>query len=211
MRSENKTNIQEKSKKSFIEEARQVQIIDAAIETIAALGSAQASLAKIAERANVSTSLILYHFKDREELMAATLASIIAEWEAPAIKAVAEHTSPCDKLRGYIEARLGYIGTRPKQSIAMVSLLFSVRPNSDTQAYRTQEDGFGLGEIVSLLEEGQRVGEFKPFDVNHMAIMIRSTIDQFLGYSQVPGIDLEKYVKDLLGWYGVLIAKKGKL
>jgi TetR/AcrR family transcriptional regulator, transcriptional repressor of bet genes len=202
---------QKKQKRSFIEEARRVQIINAAIDVIAELGASQASLAKIADKASISTSLILYHFKDKEELMAAVLASIIADWEEPAAKAMALHTSPSAKLRSYIEARLVYIGTRPKQSIAMINLLFAVRPSDNTQAYRTEEQGFELDDIAVLLKEGQEKGEFKSFNIDHMAMMIRSTIDQFLGYSQVPGIDLEQYVKDLLGWYGVLISKKESL
>ena len=211
MRSEKNLSVQKPNKKSFIEEARRTQIIDATIDVVAAQGYAQASLAKIAEHASISTSLILYHFKDKDELMAAALSNIITEWEMPAIEAMQRHTSPSDKLREYIEARLVYIGTRPKQSIAMVELLFSSRSNENKQFYRTDETGFELGDIESLLDEGQKKNEFKQFNIAHMAMMIRSTIDQFLGYSQVPGIDLEQYIGDLISWYGILITKKGKL
>lgn len=197
--------------RSFIEDARRTQIIEAAIDVIAEQGTAQASLAKIAEKASISTSLILYHFKGKEELLAATLASIVADWESPAKEILASQASTGEKLRRYIETRLVYIGTRPKQSIAMVNLLFSTRPSDNTQAYRTEESGFELDDIETLLREGQEKGEFKSFDPPHMAMMIRSTIDQFLGYSQVPGIDLEAYIKDLITWYGVLVAKKGEL
>jgi TetR/AcrR family transcriptional repressor of bet genes len=211
MRSENSTNNQKTEKRSFIEEARRAQIIEAAIDVIAELGAPQASLAKIANRASISTSLILYHFKDKEALLAAALASIVTDWEAPAKAAIAQQSTASAQLRSYIEARLVYIGTRPKQSIAMINLLFTVRPSDNTQAYRTEERGFELDDIVTILRNGQQNGEFNSFDVSHMAMMIRSTIDQFLGYSQVPDIDLEHYVQDLLGWYGTLIAKKGTL
>ena len=211
MRSVKSIDIQKTDKRSFIEEARHLQIIEAAIDVIAAVGYPQASLAKIAEHASISTSLILYHFKDKDALMAAVLGTIVAEWEAPALQAMQQHTSSAAKLSSYIEARLVYIGTRPKQSIVMVELLFLTRLADNKQSYRTEENGFELGDLETLLVEGQQNGEFKAFNSEHMAMMIRSTIDQFLGYSQVPGIDLEQYVKNLLEWYGVLIAKKGKL
>ena len=211
MSSGKSTDVQKKEKRSFIEEARRLQIIEAAVDTIAIQGYAQTTLAKIADHASISTGLILYHFKDKDELMNEVLAAIIKEWEAPARAAVEHYTTPSTKLRGYIEARLVYIGTRPKQSSVMVELLFSTRSNESKQAYRNDETGFEIDEVQKLLEEGQTSGEFKTFNASHMAIMIRSTIDQFLGYSQVPGIDLEQYVQDLLGWYGVLITKKGAL
>lgn len=211
MRSEKDTDDQKTNKRSFIEDARRTQIIEAAVDVIAAQGTAQTSLAKIAERASISTSLILYHFKDKEELMDAVLTSMIDDWEVPAKKAMAQHVSPSARLRCYIEVRMAYIGTRPKQSMAMINLLFSVRPSDNTQPYNTDERGFEPEIIANLLSEGQEKGEFKSFDVNHMAMMIRSTIDQFLGYSQVPGLNLEQYIQDLLEWFGVLISKKGKL
>lgn len=211
MNSENKTEVQQKARRSFIEEARRTQIINATVDVIAEVGSVQASLAKIAERAGISTSLILYHFKDRDELMAAVLASIISEWETPAREAMARHTTASAKLKSYIEARLAYIGTRPKQCIAMINLLFTVPAKDNAQTYRTQEEGFEIDDVVALLEEGQKNGEFLEFNTGHMAMMIRSTIDQFLGYSQDPGINLEQYIQDLLEWYGILISKKGRL
>lgn len=54
---------------SFIEAARRAQIIECAIETIAMLGYAQASLAQIAKRAGISKSVITYHFTGEEELI----------------------------------------------------------------------------------------------------------------------------------------------
>src|SRR5579885_339661 len=67
MRSNNETSGQDYH--SSIEEARRAQIIAFAIETIAELGYAQASLARIAERAKVSKSVILYHFTSKDRLM----------------------------------------------------------------------------------------------------------------------------------------------
>lgn len=210
MNSKNSTNVRNNGH-SFIEVARRSQITEAATDAIALYGYAQASLAKIAEHANISTSLILYHFKDKDELMAATLDSIITQWEAYAATNGEHASSTSQKLRSYIETRLVYLATHPKQSIAMVDLLFSLRNRAGAQAYRTQEKGFELSGLVKLLEEGQERGEFKKFNPTHMAIMIRSTIDQFLGYSQEPSIDVEKYAEDLLAAYGTLIGKRGTL
>ena len=50
---------------SFIEKARRTQIIECAIETIAEVGYAQASLGQIAKRAQISKGVISYHFANK--------------------------------------------------------------------------------------------------------------------------------------------------
>lgn len=211
MHSDNSKDSQKKSKKSFIEEARRAQIIEAAIDTIAKQGSAHVSLAKIAEQAGISTSLILYHFKDKDELLSTVLMAISLEWKKAANDAMAQHNSAAGKLRSYIETRMVFIGTRPKQSGAMINLLFTVGQSDNTPAYRTHEEGFEVDDIIQILEQGQKNGEFKQFNTLHMTLLIRSTLDQFLGHSQVPGLDMEQYLKDVLDWFGSLISKKGQL
>src|SRR6202453_4771003 len=49
------------AERTFIETARRAQIVAAAIDTIAELGYAQASFARIADRVGISRGLISYH------------------------------------------------------------------------------------------------------------------------------------------------------
>ncbi len=66
MRIKNKPDGQ--SRPTFTEAARRTQIIECAIETLATLGYAQASLAHIAKRAGISKGVIVYYFSSKEEL-----------------------------------------------------------------------------------------------------------------------------------------------
>ena len=54
--------------RTFIETARRAQIVAAAIDTIADVGYAQASFARIAERLGISRGLISYHFTGKDEI-----------------------------------------------------------------------------------------------------------------------------------------------
>ncbi|MBV9802070.1 MAG: TetR family transcriptional regulator, partial [Solirubrobacterales bacterium] len=69
MRSDSIPNVRPDSR-TFIEQARRAQIVGVAIDTIAELGYAQASLARIAERAGISKGVIAYHFAGKEDLIA---------------------------------------------------------------------------------------------------------------------------------------------
>ena len=55
--------------RTFIENARRQQIVAAAIDTIAEVGFAQASLARIAERIGISKGVISYHFAGKDDLV----------------------------------------------------------------------------------------------------------------------------------------------
>ena len=57
------------SERTFIETARRAQIVAAAIDTIAEVGYARASLVRIASRIGISRGLISYHFAGKDELI----------------------------------------------------------------------------------------------------------------------------------------------
>jgi len=64
--------------RTFTEIARRAQIIDAAIEMIAAHGYADASFARIAERAGLGgAGVIGYYFASREDLDAEVVAEVL--------------------------------------------------------------------------------------------------------------------------------------
>jgi TetR/AcrR family fatty acid metabolism transcriptional regulator len=68
--------------RTFIKEARRAQIVAAAIETIAELGFDQASIARIAERAGTSKGVITYYFADKDDLVRAVIADVLAKGAA---------------------------------------------------------------------------------------------------------------------------------
>ena len=83
------------SDRTFIETARRAQIVDAAIDTIAEVGYARASLGRIAERAGISRGLISYHFAGKEELIREIVRAVIDQSRAYMLPRItAESTGP---------------------------------------------------------------------------------------------------------------------
>ena len=70
--------IGQKPERTFTETARRAQIMAAAIDAIAELGYGQASLARIAEAADTSKGVIIYHFGGKDELIKELLQELIA-------------------------------------------------------------------------------------------------------------------------------------
>ena len=186
------------TKRSFIEEARRAQIVSAAIETLAEVGYVKASLAQIAKRAGISTSLIPYHFKDKDDLMEQTVSELSLSWTTYVQEKVAEGTSAREKLHIYIESNLAYMGTRPKHFLALLEIVFNVRNADGSLRYVTDEQDPSMIPLEQLLAEGQQNGEFRQFDVRNMAIALRGAVDQFLGQMHTNRPDLEAYTTDLI-------------
>ncbi len=186
------------TRRSFIEEARRAQIVSAAIDTLAEMGYVKASLAQIAKRADISTSLIPYHFKDKDDLMEQTVSEISLAWTTYVQEKVAQGVSAREQLHIYIESSLAYMGTRPKHFLALLEIVFSVRNADGSLRYVMDAEDPSVLPLENLLLAGQQNGEFRQFDAHNMALAIRGTIDQFLGQMNKARSDLESYTHELI-------------
>jgi AcrR family transcriptional regulator len=183
--------------RTFIEEARRRQIVDAAIEVIAESGYAQASLERIALRAGISRGLISYHFAGRDDLMAAVVATAHEDgvgFMRPRIEAA---TTPTEMLRAYVQSNLEYMRDHRDQLLALVA----VRRGGNVAGLRRSLAGLAqaLAPIEKILRWGQQVGEFRDFDPHVMAIAIRNVIDGIPHYMGVdPDLDLDVCAREIV-------------
>lgn len=174
---------------------RRAQIVDAAIDTIAAEGYARASFARIARTAGLSsTGLISYHFAGKQELMAEVvrvvmgeLAEFVAEW-------MDTEAGPAAQLRAFITANVEFASKHRTRLLAAIDVA-RADPNA-CQEPLLQADLRGL---VRLLAAGQRYGEFRFFDVEVMAVAVRSVRDGVLArLATDPDMDLDRYTEELV-------------
>ena len=96
-------------------ERRRDLIVDAARRVFAERGYDGASVAQIADRADIAKSVIYDHFDSKADLLKAVVTDAAAERKqrvAAAIQAQAAGT-PADRLRAGIDALLRYVETEP--------------------------------------------------------------------------------------------------
>jgi AcrR family transcriptional regulator len=183
---------------SFIEAARRAQLIECAVETIATLGYAQASLAQVAQRANISKSVITYYFKSREEL----IEQIVTEIYTAAVQAVtpqiAAQPTPQLRLQAYIRSAVDYIGTNRMRMVALVEIAFNFRSADGKLRYSGTQEWI-LTALEALLRQGQEEGEFRAFDLRVMAMTIRRAIDAVVPLLAAhPDLDTDAYAQELV-------------
>ncbi|GAA3834753.1 TetR family transcriptional regulator [Sphaerisporangium flaviroseum] len=187
-------------KNTFAGEARRAQIVEAAVATIAELGYTQASFARIAERAGLSsTRLISYHFAGRAELIQQVLARLHGEMGRYMYERMRAQPTASEALRTYIRALVGYIATHRPQMKALLEIFLNFQSEEGTRSYDARTDLAVLAPIEEILQWGQREGDFRAFDTRVMALTVQRAIDglPFLLETD-PGRDLDAYAEELV-------------
>jgi Transcriptional regulator len=183
---------------SFIETARRAQIIECAIETIATLGYANASLLQIAKRAKVSKSVISYYFKSKEELIDQLVSEIYTDAISFMSSQITTESTIAFMLQTYIRTNVEYIGTHPMQMLAIMEILQNSRTEDGKIRHDTIDEEPILTSLEQILRKGQQNGEFRVFDLRVMAVSIRRAIDALPPLLVVhPNLDIIFYAQEL--------------
>ncbi len=184
---------------SFIEAARKAQLIECAIETIARLGYAQASLTQIAKRAGISKSVITYYFSSKEELIEQAVEAIYAAGAHFMGPQIAAQPTANLMLQTYIQSNVEYIRTHRLQMMAIMEIVLNVRTEDGKLRYGRATEEPVLKALEILLRRGQHNGEFRAFDLRVMAVTIRQAIDVVPRWlSANPNLDGEAYARELV-------------
>ncbi len=202
------TNQIDSQKRSFIEEARRTQIIEAAIETLATEGFARTSLMRIAKRAGISAGVISYHFAGKDELLEQIVVTIYTAGAYMMLPRILAETSATGMVRAYIESNVEFIRDHPTQMLALTEIFPNFRTKEGKLRYTVQDNEESLAGLEDLLRQGQASGEFRSFDVRVMALTLRAAIDTIAGQKIAhPELDLDRYAKELVTIFALAIHK----
>ena len=184
--------------RTFIETARRAQIVGAAIDTIAEVGYAGTSFARIAERVGISRGLISYHFTGKDDLIRQVVHDVVEQGVAymrPRI--LAESTAPA-MLRAYIESNLAFMREHRKDMIAILEITRSADGRRIFQGDSHVIDA--VRALEHLLSGFQSAGQLRPaFDPYAMAIAIRATIDTVPSRLALdPEFDIDNYSNEIV-------------
>lgn len=193
-----------RSTETFTEQARRAQITTCAIETIAELGYAQASVRKIADRAGVAMSVVLYHFGDKDALIAAVVSECYRTLFEAMVPAVDAAPTAAGKLEAHIRAHLGYLQSHSAHQVAITEIGNSFRGKGGTRLWDLpvdpeHDEARSRVELEVILGQGVESGEFRRLNPASLASAVRGAIGNAVFARIVdPGFDLDAYADDLV-------------
>ena len=164
-------------KKTFIEEARRKQIIDAALQTIAEQGYTQTSFAEIAKSLGITKGLIAYHFNGKHDLITSAIHTILTRQGAYIRGRVEEEIKGSAKLRAYIESSFEYISQNRSQFVALVDLWGSFTSPEEKKAFSDSAYDPCRAHLKKIFRIGAEQKEFTKFDEQSMASVVQGAID----------------------------------
>ncbi|MBC7877590.1 MAG: TetR family transcriptional regulator [Anaerolineales bacterium] len=199
----------EQPKQTFIETARRTQIIECAIDALSELGYLKTSLAQIATRANISTSVISYYFAGKDDLMREVIGEVYRN-AALFMEAHIDLTAPARVLlQTYIESNLAYGRNHLKQVKALAEIVIHWRSEPGKLPAEATPDESILKPLEELLRWGQETGEFRTFNPRPMAVTIRKAIDSALEqWITYPDMNMDTYTQELITLFD-LATRKG--
>jgi len=189
---------------------RRTQIVAATIEVIAEEGLAQATFARIRQRAGLSsTRLISYHFAGKDDLIAAVVEDVldrIAHHVGQRIEAAESAAGAGNAtaiLRAYIEGNVSFIDTHraPMQALLQIVLAAAGLP-ATTGAKAVPGPRASQGPLEGLLRHGQATGEFRSFDATAVGSAIQRAIEGLPHLlAAEPDLDCDNYASELVELY----------
>jgi AcrR family transcriptional regulator len=183
---------------SFIEQARRAQIVASAIEVIAEVGYAKASLAAIARHAGISKGVISYHFAGKDELMETLVVDVYGDIATTVVARMESAATATAKIRTHVVGIAAYMREHRSALAALGQVVNNLRGPDGRPRFgmHTSEELFQAME--QLYRWGIAAGEFRELDTRVMAVTHQSAIDAMFGYWAVhPEIDVDAYAHSL--------------
>lgn len=188
---------------TFTSAARRAQFVAAAIDTIAEVGYARASLGRIAERVGVSKGVISYHFAGKDELVRAVIADIAARGGAFIYeRAMTLPTAP-ERLRAWIESNLEYLATHREEMVAFFEITAGSRGDASVSAAVAELTTGVAAAMREMLADGQASGEFREdFDPQAVVMAIMAVVEAVPPrMARDPAFDVARYGREVAGLF----------
>ena len=169
------------TKRRRLSEARQTQILQAAVEVIRERGLCETRISDIADRAGTSSALVIYYFQSKDRLLGEALAFSEERFYEETARELQGITSARDQLVRLIQLSCspGPDARQDWMDEWMLWLDLWARAPRDPDVARDREllDRRWREAITDIVQAGQQSGEFRQVDAEDFALRLAVTID----------------------------------
>jgi AcrR family transcriptional regulator len=170
---------------TLTERARRAQLIAVTIEVVARHGYAGTSLARIAERAEISKATVLYHFPSKDAVVRAAYATVIEALTGHVGAAVAP-LSGAAAVETYIHSLVGYMRDHPDHARTIIAAMTEQVGVADRPETPSRWQA-----VAAFIEAAKAAGDYRSdIDSRAVAITVNGAIDAIVAEQLAdPGFD----------------------
>ncbi len=136
------------------------RILDAAKVLFSRYGIKKTSIEEIAQQAGLGKGTVYLYFKSKDEIFSVLASGFASEFEKALDDALKISSSPTERLRAFIETRVGFFDRCFKEYGATAESILEAEASSVMDGLRKQYGGKHIKIIADLLEDGKNSGEF---------------------------------------------------
>jgi TetR/AcrR family fatty acid metabolism transcriptional regulator len=179
--------------RTFIEQARRLQILDAALELFASKGYNETSLSDIAGTLSISKGVISYHFEGKAELGAEAVRHMLRHYGEFVRQRLEGKASLRDKLLELPAACIDFVRQHPSSYVVYLDTVGSFGTTADRQKFMAWADAGMRTLICEMLTEAQDRKEIPRFAVQPVADVLQAAVDGLTQQASVAPteVDLE--------------------
>ena len=168
---------------------RRTQMLEAAMEVIADRGLCDTRLADVSDRAGLSPALVVYYFGSKEKLLTEALAYAEDLFYIEAFRELTGIEGASERMVRLIELACPPVERRETDEYwaLWVELWSRALRNGEAARKREALDRRWRNTIAEVVREGQRSGEFGPYDPERFATYLSALMD---------GLALQMLLKD---------------
>ncbi|MFH1079665.1 MAG: TetR/AcrR family transcriptional regulator [Pseudomonadota bacterium] len=165
----------ERSKGDLINQRRS-QLIRAAYKVVGQKGYYDFTIRDIAREAGLSTGLVHYYFKNREDLLLNLLKEMNANLKHYLNKALSVLEDPRDKLLAFCDQAFDLVDREKAYFYVLIDFWAQINHNNRIRQANVKLFQSYRNEIAAILEEGTVKGVFMAVDVKLTSVIIISLI-----------------------------------
>ncbi|MCP4138095.1 MAG: TetR/AcrR family transcriptional regulator [bacterium] len=164
-----------KTRKEIVDQRRE-QLIDAAYVVVSKQGFSNFTVRDIAKEANLSTGLVHYYFKDKEDLLLNLLKEINNNLKKNTVAALAETEDSEEKLRIYLDLAFGQVVEEKEFYYVLIDFWSQANRNVRMKKTNIKLLNSYHSMCAGILEEGVTKGSFPEMDISYTASVILSLV-----------------------------------
>jgi TetR/AcrR family transcriptional regulator, fatty acid metabolism regulator protein len=165
-----------KKKNNDITHLRRTQLTRATYQVVSKKGYYNFTIRDIANEAGLSTGLVHYYFKDKDELLLTLLKEMNSNLRNFLTKELEHKDDPADKLLTFIDQAFELVEREKDYFYVIIDFWTQVNHNpriskANARLYQSYRD-----ECAAMLTEGVKKGIFVDMDIHYTATMIISIV-----------------------------------